>query len=205
MKRRTFLLLVLCLALITAVTGCAGTEQTASRVPTGSGSVEDVLKTQMAKADGLDQADVTESQDTAVRQSGVNDNAPLPQVYADENTVLSTTEGIDIDLTVLSSTMVYSEVYNMMTAPADYLGKTIKMSGFFSVQHNSTTDQYYFACIIKDAASCCAQGIEFSLAGDSVYPEDYPAQGSMIDVVGVFDTYVENSYVYCTLRDASFV
>lgn len=25
--------------------------------------------------------------------------------------------------------MIYSEVYNMMTAPEDYIGKTIKMSG----------------------------------------------------------------------------
>ena len=41
------------------------------------------------------------------------------------------TDGVDVDLTRLSSTMVYSEVYNMMYAPDDYIGKTIKMTGQF--------------------------------------------------------------------------
>ena len=60
-------------------------------------------------------------------------------------------EGIDVDLTALSSTMVYSEVYNMMTSPEDYIGKTVKMKGMYSVYHDESTDKYYFACIIKDA------------------------------------------------------
>ena len=42
------------------------------------------------------------------------------------------TDGVDVDLTRLSSTMVYSEVYNMMNAPGDYIGKTIKMTGYES-------------------------------------------------------------------------
>ena len=37
---------------------------------------------------------------------------------------------VDVDLTVLSSTMVYSEVYNMLLfTPDSYLGKTVKMMG----------------------------------------------------------------------------
>ena len=37
---------------------------------------------------------------------------------------------VDVDLTVLSSTMVYSEVYNMLyNDPAHYLGKTVKARG----------------------------------------------------------------------------
>lgn len=65
--------------------------------------------------------------------------------------VLAVGEGIDVDLTALSSTMVYSEVYNMMTSPEDYIGKTVKMKGMYSVYHDESTDKYYFACIIKDA------------------------------------------------------
>ncbi len=39
---------------------------------------------------------------------------------------------VDVDLTVLSSTMVYSEVYNMLyNDPAHYLGKTVKARGIF--------------------------------------------------------------------------
>jgi len=34
---------------------------------------------------------------------------------------------IDVDLTEMSSTMIYSEVNNIMTNPDDYMGKTIKI------------------------------------------------------------------------------
>ena len=36
---------------------------------------------------------------------------------------------IDVDLTKLSSSMVYSEVYNMMNEPEPYEGKMVKMQG----------------------------------------------------------------------------
>ena len=40
---------------------------------------------------------------------------------------------VDVDLTTLSSTMVYAEVFNMMMSPDDYIGKTIRMTGIFTV------------------------------------------------------------------------
>ena len=109
---------------------------------------------------------------------------------------------VDVDLTVLSSTMVYSEVYNMMLSPEDYIGKTVKMEGIYSVFYDEVSDKYYFACIIMDATACCSQGIEFELRDDYKYPDDYPEEGSYICVEGVFDTYMEGENLYCTLRDA---
>ena len=111
---------------------------------------------------------------------------------------------IDIDLTALSSTMVYSEVYYMMMTPEDYIGKSVKMDGIFSVYHDEAADKYYFACIIQDATACCAQGIEFELQGDYKYPDDYPDEGTEICVSGIFDTYVDGAYTYCTLRNAKY-
>ena len=111
-------------------------------------------------------------------------------------------EEADIDLTALSSTMVYSEVYNMMVTPEDYIGKTVKMEGLFSMFHDESTGKYYFACIIMDATACCSQGIEFELEGDHKYPDDYPEPGEEVCVVGTFDTYKEGDYTYCTLRNA---
>ncbi|MCR5668693.1 MAG: hypothetical protein K6G05_06550 [Lachnospiraceae bacterium] len=112
-------------------------------------------------------------------------------------------EDSTVDLTTLSSTMVYSEVYNMLINPTEYIGKTVKMEGQFRVYHDESTNKYYFACIISDATACCTQGIEFELAGDFNYPDDYPAEGSDICVTGVFDTYQEDESTYCVLRDAS--
>ena len=118
--------------------------------------------------------------------------------------ILSSTEGIDVDLTMLSSTMVYSEVYQMMLTPENYIGKTIKMDGLFSYLYDESTGKEYFSCIIQDATACCAQGIEFILAGDYSYPEDYPKEGEDVCVVGVFDTYTEGDSMYCTLRNAEY-
>lgn len=138
------------------------------------------------------------------RQTGVNDGAPAPEEIS-ESEILSTEEGIDIDLTTLSATVVYSEVYDMMMMPDEYIGKTIKMGGTYSSFYDEASDKYYFACIIMDATACCAQGIEFVLTDDYVYPDDYPQEDDPICVVGVFDSYVEDGYTYYTLRNAKFV
>lgn len=116
---------------------------------------------------------------------------------------------IDVDLTQLSSTMIYAEVYNMMSEPEEYIGKTVKMDGAFALYQavdengESIPDMIYFACVVEDATACCAQGIEFVLAGEHSYPEDYPELGSAITVTGEFQTYEENGYTYLHLVDAS--
>lgn len=111
---------------------------------------------------------------------------------------------VDVDLTALSSTMVYGEVFNMMVAPQEYAGKIVKMAGQFSVYHDETTGKDYFAVLIMDATACCAQGIEFVLAGEQAYPQDYPPVDSEITVVGEFQPYEEDGIPYIHLIDAQF-
>ncbi|NCC17134.1 MAG: hypothetical protein EOM28_12540 [Clostridia bacterium] len=110
-------------------------------------------------------------------------------------------EGIDVDLTQLSSTMMYSEVYNMLGTPEDYVGKTIKMSGQLAV-YIAPNQKYYYAVMIADATACCQQGLEFILKVDSENPEDYPKAGTEVTVVGQFQTYQEEDLTYCHLVDA---
>lgn len=112
---------------------------------------------------------------------------------------------IDVDLTKLGGTMVYSEVYNMLYYPSDYIGKTVKMKGTFSVGYGEETGLYYPAVIIADATACCSQGLEFVLKGEPPYPLGYPDGGTEITVVGVFETYLENGALYCHLTDAEIV
>lgn len=203
MKNKKIFCVLLCAILIAALAGC-GSSGNSGRTSNGQKGVEDVLQEGMAEADKASSDEVeNDLQETDARQSGLNDNAPESEVDADTNTVLSSTEGIDVDLTSLSSTMVYSEVYNMMYDPDSYLGKTIKMDGLFTAYHDESTGNNYFACIIQDATACCAQGVEFVLTDDYSYPNDYPSEGDEITVTGVFDTYNEGDYMYCTLRDAS--
>lgn len=112
---------------------------------------------------------------------------------------------VDVDLTQLSSTMVYSEVYNIVTKPSEYEGKVVKMDGSFATYHNEVNDKYYFACIIADATACCSQGLEFELAGNYDYPKDYPELGTDITVTGIFHTYMEDDTLYCHLEDAELI
>ena len=114
-----------------------------------------------------------------------------------------TSDDPDVDLTRLSSTMVYSEVYNMMYTPNDYIGKTVKMKGQFAYYEDPETKSQYFACIIADATACCSQGLEFILTGENTYPNDYPEVGSEITVTGIFEVYTENGFQYCRLKDAA--
>ena len=117
-------------------------------------------------------------------------------------------DGVDVDLTVLSSTMVYSEVYNMLyNDPAHYLGKTVKARGGFSIYQLVTDgvlqpDPVAYACIIADATACCAEGMEFVLEGDYTYPDDYPELGAEITVIGEFQSYEENGMTWYHLVNA---
>lgn len=137
--------------------------------------------------------------------AGANENAPESEMIDGPGTASNSTGGVDLDLTAFSSTMVYSEVYNMMVVPEDYTGRTIKMKGVFASFYDETTDKWHFACIISDATACCSQGIEFILTDEYAYPDDYPEAGSEVCVAGVFDTYKEGAYTYCILRNARLV
>lgn len=112
-------------------------------------------------------------------------------------------ESIDVDLTAMSSTMIYAEVSHMMSNPDTYLGKTIKMSGPYTPSYYAATDFYYHYVVVEDAAACCQQGLEFIWNGDHAYPDDYPEEGTRIEVVGVFDSYEElgETYYYLSVDE----
>lgn len=90
----------------------------------------------------------------------------------------------DIDLTVMSGTMVYSVVYDMVWNSSNYVGKVVKMRGRYARYTADDTETLHHACVVQDATACCAQGIDFELA-DGAYPDP----DSEITVVGTLDTY----------------
>ena len=99
---------------------------------------------------------------------------------------------VDLDLIFMSSTAIYSEVYNMMTTPQDYVGKTVRVIGNFSSGQDPEGNMV-FACVIPDATKCCAQGMQFFWEGDHTYPDDYPSNGEIIIVEGTFN--YEEGYI----------
>lgn len=117
----------------------------------------------------------------------------------------ASTEGIDIDLTVLNSNLAYSELYNIIVNSENYIGQTVKMKGLFSYYKDPQTNNEYFGCVVADAAACCSIGLEFVLEGLYSYPKDYPNPNSEITVTGTFETYDENGKEYCRLAKAKMV
>lgn len=218
MKKRMSLLILL-LGLMVSATGCGNEGCGSARNIGGSGSVEEVLFEKISEGEAIEDGNVADAAETvtdeekAIENNAVaitTDTATDEKKTIEENNTATAVEdpkespapGVDVDLTVLSSTMVYSEVYNMMVAPEDYKGKTVKMKGQFVPYYDESTGKYYFACFISDATACCSQGIEFILTDEYSYPDDYPKEGDTFCVVGTYDTYMEGENMYCTLRDA---
>ena len=103
---------------------------------------------------------------------------------------------VDVDLTILSSIMVYAEVNNIMTKPDSYLGKTIKINGLFYSSYYDVNETMYYFVVVTDATSCCPKGIEFIWNSERKYPDDYPDEKAKIEVTGVFSSYDELGETY---------
>ncbi len=121
---------------------------------------------------------------------------------ADGSAVNSAAEKIDLDLSGFSTTMAYSELYNITTVPDEYLGQTIKLKGNFSVYTDEATGKNYYACLIADTTACCSAALEFVPEENMTYPEDFPELESEITVMGTLETYEENGTRYCHLVNA---
>lgn len=111
----------------------------------------------------------------------------------------SAQDGIDVDLTRMSGTMVYAQVSDMMCLPENYMGKIVRMRGQSYSSYYEETDTTYYYILIADAAACCAQGLEYVLA-DGV---EYPAEEAEATVTGVFEMYDELGITYCRLNNAT--
>ncbi len=164
--------------------------------------VDQVIQNQMQEGDNKN------SQSEQIKEIVEDKSSETTEKLQMETEADDITEGnaingnVDVDLTKLSSTMVYSEVYNMMYTPQDYIGKTVKMSGTFVAYTNQDGSKYYPAIIIADATACCSQGLEFVLKGNPSYPDGYPEMETEITVVGTFETYEEDGNMYCRLQNA---
>ena len=116
----------------------------------------------------------------------------------------SSKKSSEVDLTRMSSTMIYAKVFDMMINPKNYEGKKVRMHGIFNVfeYEESGVQHRSFACIVQDATACCAQGMEFQLKGNSSYPRDYPPRSSEITISGTFRQFEENGLNRILITDA---
>ena len=202
-----YILIIIMMAIVVSFTGCGNVSGASNRIHVDSYGVNDVMQQEMAKEDKKSQTSTDTNNETEAESNTDADNQVTTELSenADYTNKEVDLKNIDLDLTTYSSTMVYTEVYNMMLQPKEYKGKTVKIKGLFATYCEESTGVNYFACIVQDATACCSQGIEFSLTGDYTYPDDYPKEGEEITVVGVFDTYKEVNSEYIVLKNAMII
>jgi hypothetical protein len=106
------------------------------------------------------------------------------------------TDGIDIDLTALSGTMVFAQVSNIMQAPQKYIGKTIKTKGVYNGGCYEEPAVCLHFLVILDAAGCCPSGFEFRRNGESPNAGALTENGTAIEIAGTFKSYVRSGWTY---------
>lgn len=188
MRKMFFVLLT---ALLCALTACGGNQVATKGVTGGTTTVSQIMEN-AAK----DEPSPPPS-GNVIEPSPPAEMEPVVQQPAPEHT--PTAEGVDVDLTQMSATMVYAEVSNMMYCPDDYVGKIVRMRGQNINSYYDVTDQTYHSVLIADATACCAQGLEYVLSDENAA---YPESDAEITVTGEFELYEELGALYCRLKDA---
>ena len=211
MKKRMLTLLTISTAIM--VTAC-GNNQAGTKVQKQN-VVEKAISNQINKEID-DQVKKLEDEE----KSGTGDSGPGTgsQIVTQNGQVLGATsdfeaklkeareqkpvDGIDYDLTTMGSDMIYATVYLMMTDPDQFEGKMIKMKGQYLSAYYEPRKEYYNYCFISDAAGCCSQGIEFATKDKLKQRNLRPKDNTDIEVVGKFETYMEDCKMYCHLKDS---
>lgn len=121
-----------------------------------------------------------------------------------ETTTTPAPSKVNLDLTKMSATMIYSTIFDMLIMPEDYVEKIIKVKGWFETYTDPQTGEMYYAVVVPDATACCQQGLEFVWKGNHAYPDDFPKPGQNITVTGIYKM-IENDGVTYTYLEANSV
>ena len=113
---------------------------------------------------------------------------------------------IDLDLTKMSATMIYSTIFDMLVMPEDYIDKNLKVKGWFATYTDPNTGKLYYAVVVPDATACCQQGLEFVWPGQHTYPTDFPDTGADITITGTYklDEIDGITYTYLEANSVEF-
>ena len=158
--------ILICIAMLLVLPGCRNGGSAGA--PTGSKSVNDVLK------EGMEKGASGESPRKAAAETKPASGPSEEDRSGD----------VDIDLTAMSKTMMYSKVSDMLSSPENYIHKTVRMTGLLLAQ--MTNGKFYTFCIISDVTACCTQTMEFVLR-DGFPKVAIPESGSPVTVIGVFN------------------
>lgn len=188
------------LAAVVLISGCGKQTDNGKGINNGK-TVDKVIESQVKK----EEQKKTEESTKEDTQKNDQQNTDTREPESVQGSVNAPEASVDVDLSVMDSDMIYATVYQMMSDPEQYVGKTFRIEGKFYVTYDEMTKNQYYYCVIKDATECCAQGLEFVWGdGSHIYPDEYPTDGTEVIVDGTFELYMENDSRYCRLANADF-
>ncbi len=188
------------LAAVVLISGC-GKQTDNGKGINNEKTVDKVIESQVKK----EEQKKTEESTKEDTQKNDQQNTDTQTPESVQGSVDAPEASVDVDLSVMDSDMIYATVYQMMSDPEQYVGKTFRIEGKFYVTYDEMTKNQYYYCVIKDATECCAQGLEFVWGdGSHIYPDEYPNDGTEVIVDGTFELYMENDSRYCRLANADF-
>ncbi|RGY79138.1 hypothetical protein DXA18_13475 [Dorea sp. AM58-8] len=188
------------LAAVVLISGCGKQTDNGKGINNGE-TVDKVIESQVKKEEQKKTEESTKEDTQKNNQQNTDTQTP----ESVQGTVNAPEAAVDVDLSVMDSDMIYATVYQMMSDPEQYVGKTFRIEGKFYVTYDEMTKNQYYYCVIKDATECCAQGLEFVWGdGSHIYPDEYPTDGTEVIVDGTFELYMENDSRYCRLANADF-
>lgn len=188
------------LAAVVLISGCGKQTDNGKWINNGK-TVDKVIESQVKKEEQKKTEESTKEDTQKNNQQNTDTQTP----ESVQGTVNAPEAAVDVDLSVMDSDMIYATVYQMMSDPEQYVGKTFRIEGKFYVTYDEMTKNQYYYCVIKDATECCAQGLEFVWGdGSHIYPDEYPTDGTEVIVDGTFELYMENDSRYCRLANADF-
>ena len=130
---------ILCLISAGLIAGCNGGDGPKSRMTAQTTGIRDVIESQMSKEAG----------NVSSASEETTSAAPETESQTEQSSESSDGNSVDFDLTNLGPDILYAEVYSMMVFPDQYLGRTIKVAGIFTVYYDEALDKYHFACFIS--------------------------------------------------------
>ncbi len=100
------------------------------------------------------------------------------------------------DLSRMSATMAYAQLYNIFLEQENHVGQTMRLRGQYVPMRDEGNQAKYHFIMVYDNAACCQLGLEFLWTNPTAYPADY----SLIELTGVFDICNDGGEKFCVLR-----
>ncbi len=156
------------------------------------------------------QANPKDNLDTQGPTEYVSEEKTTTAITFDKESTSSETQSVpkgkDYDLTTLDSNHVYHALEQLLLKPEDYIGGTIRIKGEYSSVYYNHMQQYYHYILVADHDGC-SQMLEFKwVDGSDLFPDKHPAEGTIIEVVGILESYQDKGdpSIYYRLNTTGF-